>query len=105
MGRTVVLTLFLLLPPGHQGETANSFLATLASSTSEEMEAELQERVESSQKQANRVAEIYESLKSTVDQLRGELDSGTGEMRGSEGLGAERHNSAAADDSGVGIIL
>ncbi|XP_076021093.1 E3 ubiquitin-protein ligase BRE1A [Genypterus blacodes] len=61
---------------GHQGETTNSFLATLASSTSEEMEAELQERVESSQKQANRVAEIYESLKSTVDQLHRELDSG-----------------------------
>uniref|UniRef100_A0AAX7T0S4 E3 ubiquitin protein ligase n=1 Tax=Astatotilapia calliptera TaxID=8154 RepID=A0AAX7T0S4_ASTCA len=40
---------------GHQGETNNSFLATLASSSSEEMEAELQERVESSQKQATRV--------------------------------------------------
>ncbi|KAF6714813.1 E3 ubiquitin-protein ligase BRE1A [Oryzias melastigma] len=60
----------------HQGETSNSFLATLASSTSEEMEAELQERVESSQKQANRVVEIYENLKSTVDQLQAELDSG-----------------------------
>uniref|UniRef100_A0A667WMF1 E3 ubiquitin protein ligase n=1 Tax=Myripristis murdjan TaxID=586833 RepID=A0A667WMF1_9TELE len=61
---------------GHQGETATSFLATLASSSSEEMEAELQERVESSQKQANRVVEIYESLKSTVDQLATELDPG-----------------------------
>ncbi|XP_056139746.1 E3 ubiquitin-protein ligase BRE1A [Lampris incognitus] len=60
---------------GHQGETATSFLATLASSTSEEMEAELQERVESSQKQANRVVEIYEGLKSTVDQLKIDLDS------------------------------
>ncbi|XP_053180038.1 E3 ubiquitin-protein ligase BRE1A [Scomber japonicus] len=60
---------------GHQGETSNSFLATLASSSSEEMEAELQERVESSQKQANRVVEIYVRLKSTVDQLKTELDS------------------------------
>lgn len=66
---------------GHQGETANSFLATLASSTSEEMEAELQERVESSQKQASRVMEIYERLKGTVDQLQAELDSGVGERR------------------------
>ncbi|KAM9795350.1 E3 ubiquitin-protein ligase BRE1A [Neosynchiropus ocellatus] len=64
---------------GHQGETSNSFLATLASSTSEEMEAELQERVESSQKQATRVVEIYECLKSTVDQLRGEIDAGVGD--------------------------
>ncbi|XP_037315842.1 E3 ubiquitin-protein ligase BRE1A isoform X2 [Pungitius pungitius] len=60
----------------HQGETNNSFLATLASSSSEEMEAELQERVESSQKQARHVVEIYECLKSTVDQLKAELDSG-----------------------------
>lgn len=42
------------------------------------MEAELQERVESSQKQANYVVEIYERLKSTVDQLKAEVDSGTG---------------------------
>ncbi|KAM9357460.1 E3 ubiquitin-protein ligase BRE1A [Symphorus nematophorus] len=61
---------------GQQGEGANSFLATLASSSSEEMEAELQERVESSQKQANHVVEIYECLKSTVDQLKAEVDSG-----------------------------
>ncbi|XP_029297953.1 LOW QUALITY PROTEIN: E3 ubiquitin-protein ligase BRE1A [Cottoperca gobio] len=61
---------------GHQGETTNSFLATLASSSSEEMEAELQERVESSQKQASHVVEIYECLKRTVDQLKAELDSG-----------------------------
>ncbi|KAM7000265.1 E3 ubiquitin-protein ligase BRE1A isoform 2-T2 [Tautogolabrus adspersus] len=61
---------------GHQGETTNSFLATLASSSSEEMEAELQERVESSQKQANHVVEIYECLRSTVDKLKAELDSG-----------------------------
>lgn len=63
---------------GQQGETANSFLATLASSSSEEMEAELLERVESSQKQANYVVEIYERLRNTVDQLKAEMDSGTG---------------------------
>lgn len=66
---------------GQQGEAANSFLATLASSSSEEMEAELQERVESSQKQANHVVEIYERLKSTVDQLKAEIDSGAGELK------------------------
>lgn len=44
------------------------------------MEAELQERVESSQKQAQRVVDVYENLKSTVDQLQTELDSGTGEV-------------------------
>ncbi|KAL3044890.1 hypothetical protein OYC64_013209 [Pagothenia borchgrevinki] len=61
---------------GNQGEPNNSFLATLASSSSEEMEAELQERVEKSQKQASHVVEIYECLKRTVDQLKTELDSG-----------------------------
>lgn len=61
---------------GLQGETNPSFLAMLASSSSEEMEAELQERVESSQKQANRVAEIYDSLRSIVEQLKEQLDAG-----------------------------
>uniref|UniRef100_A0A673WAX4 E3 ubiquitin protein ligase n=1 Tax=Salmo trutta TaxID=8032 RepID=A0A673WAX4_SALTR len=61
---------------GEKGETTTSFLATLASSSSEEMEAELQERVESSQKQANRVVEIYDSLKTTVEQLKKDQDSG-----------------------------
>uniref|UniRef100_A0A8C7PB39 E3 ubiquitin protein ligase n=1 Tax=Oncorhynchus mykiss TaxID=8022 RepID=A0A8C7PB39_ONCMY len=62
---------------GKEGErTTTSFLATLASSSSEEMEAELQERVESSQKQANHVVEIYDSLKTTVEQLKKDQDSG-----------------------------
>uniref|UniRef100_A0A3Q2Z5K9 E3 ubiquitin protein ligase n=1 Tax=Hippocampus comes TaxID=109280 RepID=A0A3Q2Z5K9_HIPCM len=65
---------------GHQGETSNSFLATLASSTSEEMEAELQERVQSSQMQVTHVVEIYNCLKSTVDQLKADMDSGVGDM-------------------------
>ncbi|XP_055015011.1 E3 ubiquitin-protein ligase BRE1A [Boleophthalmus pectinirostris] len=61
---------------GHQGETTNSFLATLASSSSEEMEAELQERLESTQKLANHVVEIYEALKNTLDQMQTEMNSG-----------------------------
>lgn len=62
---------------GQQGEGVSSFLATLASSTSEEIDAELQERVESSCKQASRVVEIYENLKNMVDQLKKDLESGT----------------------------
>ncbi|KAI5104903.1 E3 ubiquitin-protein ligase BRE1A [Silurus meridionalis] len=60
---------------GQQGEGASSFLAMLASSSSEEMEAELKERVESSCKQASCVVEICECLKTTVDQLKKDLDS------------------------------
>lgn len=52
------------------------------------MEAELQERLESSQKQASRVVEIYECLKNTVDELKAELDSGAGET---EGGNMEKH--------------
>ncbi|XP_077091909.1 E3 ubiquitin-protein ligase BRE1A isoform X3 [Siphateles boraxobius] len=63
---------------GQQGEGVSSFLATLASSSSEEIDTELQERVESSCKQASRVVEIYENLKNTVDQLKKDVDSGTG---------------------------
>jgi len=68
---------------GQQGEPATSFLATLASSSTEEMEAELQERLESSQKQVTRVVELYEGLKSTVERLRVEPNAGAGgERRG-----------------------
>uniref|UniRef100_A0A672MRS0 E3 ubiquitin protein ligase n=1 Tax=Sinocyclocheilus grahami TaxID=75366 RepID=A0A672MRS0_SINGR len=62
---------------GQQGEAVSSFLAMLASSTSEEIDAELQERLESSCKQARRVVEIYENLKNTVDQLKKDMESGT----------------------------
>ncbi|XP_063046757.1 E3 ubiquitin-protein ligase BRE1A isoform X2 [Engraulis encrasicolus] len=62
---------------GQQGEASSSFLATLASSSSEEMEAELQERVESSCKQAGRVVDVYTSLKATVEQLKKTVDSET----------------------------
>lgn len=44
------------------------------------MEAELQERVQSSQMQATHVVEIYNCLKSTVDQLKADMDSGVGEL-------------------------
>lgn len=40
--------------------------------------------MESSQKQASRVVEIYKSLKDTVDQLKLELDSGHGEAKQSD---------------------
>lgn len=67
--------------PGTQGEGVSSFLAMLASSTSEEMEAELKERVESSRKQANCVVEICEGLKNTVDQLKKDRDPDSGKTR------------------------
>uniref|UniRef100_A0A673WCU8 E3 ubiquitin protein ligase n=1 Tax=Salmo trutta TaxID=8032 RepID=A0A673WCU8_SALTR len=78
---------------GEKGETTTSFLATLASSSSEEMEAELQERVESSQKQANRVVEIYDSLKTTVEQLKKDQDSGAGDGGRVGGSGGGRSRS------------
>ncbi|XP_073343204.1 E3 ubiquitin-protein ligase BRE1A [Pagrus major] len=81
---------------GQTGEGANSFLATLASSSSEEMEAELLERVESSQKQANHVVEIYECLKSTVDQLKAEVDSG---VEGSLWQAASKLNSLLTSEN------
>ncbi|MBN3324188.1 BRE1A ligase, partial [Atractosteus spatula] len=56
-----------------QGEAALSFLATLASSSSEEMEAELQERVESSRALTSRLVEAYDALWATVRQLEREL--------------------------------
>ncbi|KAJ8262514.1 hypothetical protein GJAV_G00167300 [Gymnothorax javanicus] len=59
---------------GHQGETATSFLATLASSSSEEMEAELQDRVEASRQLTSRVVAIYNSLRETVDNLEKDID-------------------------------
>lgn len=38
-----------------------------------------QEQLECSCKQARRVVEIYENLKNTVDQLKKDMESGTGE--------------------------
>uniref|UniRef100_A0A673K6Z6 E3 ubiquitin protein ligase n=1 Tax=Sinocyclocheilus rhinocerous TaxID=307959 RepID=A0A673K6Z6_9TELE len=70
---------YFLFTVCQQGEAVSSFLAMLASSSSEEIDAELQERLESSCKQARRVVEIYENLKNTVDQLKKDVESGTGE--------------------------
>ena len=50
------------------------------------MEAELQERLESSQKQVTRVVELYEGLKGTVERLKVEPDSGAGKTRAGRGL-------------------
>uniref|UniRef100_A0A8C1VRN0 E3 ubiquitin protein ligase n=1 Tax=Cyprinus carpio TaxID=7962 RepID=A0A8C1VRN0_CYPCA len=69
--------IIVMFHTGQQGEAASSFLAMLASSSSEEIDAELQERLESSCKQARRVVEIYENLKNTVDQLKKDVESGT----------------------------
>ncbi|KAF5904967.1 E3 ubiquitin-protein ligase BRE1A isoform X1, partial [Clarias magur] len=60
---------------GPQGEGASSFLAMLASSSTEEMEAELQQRVESSRKLASCAVEICDGVKGTVEQLKKDLDS------------------------------
>uniref|UniRef100_A0A673KAN2 E3 ubiquitin protein ligase n=1 Tax=Sinocyclocheilus rhinocerous TaxID=307959 RepID=A0A673KAN2_9TELE len=68
---------YFLFTVCQQGEAVSSFLAMLASSSSEEIDAELQERLESSCKQARRVVEIYENLKNTVDQLKKDVESGT----------------------------
>ncbi len=76
----MIMIIILLFHTGQQGEGVSSFLAMLASSSSEEIDAELQERLESSCKQARRVAEVYGNLKNTVDQLKKD-ESGTGETR------------------------
>uniref|UniRef100_A0A672JYL4 E3 ubiquitin protein ligase n=1 Tax=Sinocyclocheilus grahami TaxID=75366 RepID=A0A672JYL4_SINGR len=71
------LMIIVMFHTGQQGEAVSSFLAMLASSSSEEIDAELQERLESSCKQARRVVEIYENLKNTEDQLKKDVESGT----------------------------
>ncbi|XP_072511163.1 E3 ubiquitin-protein ligase BRE1A [Notamacropus eugenii] len=57
-------------------EPAFSFLATLASSTSEEMESQLQERVESSRRAVSQIVTVYEKLQEKVDVLFRKLNSG-----------------------------
>ncbi|XP_072281018.1 E3 ubiquitin-protein ligase BRE1A [Pyxicephalus adspersus] len=52
-----------------------SFLATLASSTSEEIESQLQERVESSRRAVARIVSVYDRLHAKLDQLSSKLDS------------------------------
>nr|XP_028567685.1 LOW QUALITY PROTEIN: E3 ubiquitin-protein ligase BRE1A [Podarcis muralis] len=57
-------------------EPAFSFLATLASSTSEEMESQLQERVESSRRVVTQIVTMYDKLQERVDVLSQKLNSG-----------------------------
>ncbi|XP_074053706.1 E3 ubiquitin-protein ligase BRE1A isoform X1 [Macrotis lagotis] len=57
-------------------EPAFSFLATLASSTSEEMESQLQERVESSRRAVSQIVTVYDKLQEKVEVLFRKLNSG-----------------------------
>lgn len=57
-------------------EPAFSFLATLASSTSEEMESQLQERFESSRRAVTQIVTMYDKLQGRVDVLSQKLNSG-----------------------------
>ncbi|XP_053151878.1 E3 ubiquitin-protein ligase BRE1A [Hemicordylus capensis] len=61
---------------GERFEPAFSFLATLASSTSEEMESQLQERVESSRRAVTQIVTMYDKLQERVDVLSQKLNSG-----------------------------
>ncbi|KAF7237550.1 E3 ubiquitin-protein ligase BRE1A [Varanus komodoensis] len=61
---------------GEMVEPAFSFLATLASSTSEEMESQLQERVESSRRAVTQIVTMYDKLQERVDVLSQKLNSG-----------------------------
>ncbi|XP_063291088.1 E3 ubiquitin-protein ligase BRE1A [Pelobates fuscus] len=56
-------------------EAPLSFLATLASSSSEEIETQLQERVESSHRAVSRIALVYDRLHARLDQLSIKLNS------------------------------
>ncbi|KAM6471032.1 E3 ubiquitin-protein ligase BRE1A [Liasis olivaceus] len=57
-------------------EPAFSFLAILASSTSEEMESQLQERFESSRRAVTQIVTMYDKLQERVDVLSQKLNSG-----------------------------
>ncbi|XP_070598506.1 E3 ubiquitin-protein ligase BRE1A isoform X1 [Erythrolamprus reginae] len=57
-------------------EPAFSFLATLASSTSEEMESQLQERCEASRRAVTQIVTMYDKLQERVDVLTQKLNSG-----------------------------
>jgi hypothetical protein len=61
---------------GDGQEPAFSFLATLASSSSEEMESQLQERVESSRRAVSQIVTVYDKLQEKVDLLSRKLNSG-----------------------------
>lgn len=76
----------LFLFPGEGLEPAFSFLATLASSTSEEIESQLQERVESSRRAVAQIVTMYDKLQEKVDVLTHKLNSGgMTKMTGTQG--------------------
>ncbi|NP_001106332.1 ring finger protein 20 L homeolog [Xenopus laevis] len=56
-------------------EAPLSFLATLASSSSEEIESQLQERVESSRRAVSRIVLVYDRLHDQLDHLSKKLNS------------------------------
>eukprot|EP00079_Xenopus_tropicalis_P013447 XP_002941911.1 PREDICTED: E3 ubiquitin-protein ligase BRE1A isoform X1 [Xenopus tropicalis] len=56
-------------------EAPLSFLATLASSSSEEIESQLQERVESSRRAVSRIVLVYDRLHDQLDHLAKKLNS------------------------------
>ncbi|KAK1334277.1 hypothetical protein QTO34_005280, partial [Cnephaeus nilssonii] len=61
---------------GEGQEPAFSFLATLASSSSEEIESQLQERVESSRRAVSQIVTVYDKLQEKVELLSRKLNSG-----------------------------
>eukprot|EP00061_Rhincodon_typus_P001782 g15768.t1 len=61
----------LPLPPGDEelNEPALSFLATLASSSSEEIELQLQDRMAFSKKAVARIVEVFDKLHRRIEDL------------------------------------
>ncbi|XP_043939961.1 E3 ubiquitin-protein ligase BRE1A [Protopterus annectens] len=57
-------------------EHAFSFLATLASSSSEEIESQLQERVDKSKRTVSQTVEVYDKLMEQIDKIMEKLESG-----------------------------
>ncbi|XP_056386997.1 E3 ubiquitin-protein ligase BRE1A isoform X2 [Hyla sarda] len=56
-------------------ESSFSFLGTLASSSSEEIESQLQDRVESSRRAVARIVQVYDRLHTRLDQVSAKLNS------------------------------
>lgn len=80
-------------PPVSSGEgqePAFSFLATLASSSSEEIESQLQERVESSRRAVAQIVTVYDKLQEKVELLSRKLNSGGKERTRRWGMGRGR---------------
>lgn len=80
---------FPLVSSGEGQEPAFSFLATLASSSSEEIESQLQERVESSRRAVSQVVTVYDKLQEKVELLSRKLNSGGEARAGTQGAEGE----------------